>query len=62
MREDNGIKSIVSHDFHDTLLQLGALLQPQAITIVHLKALSFLDIVPDVRMKLAGGDESPPAI
>ncbi|MGO9934114.1 MAG: hypothetical protein ACLPV8_20180 [Steroidobacteraceae bacterium] len=57
MREDNGIESIVSHDLHDTLLQLRALLQTQAITIVHLEALGFLDVVRDVRVKHAGGDD-----
>jgi hypothetical protein len=57
MRENDRIEPIVRHDLHDTKLQLGALLQTQAIAIVQLEALRFLDVVPDVRMKLARGDD-----
>src|ERR1700756_5482826 len=57
MREHYRIESFVSHDLHDPLLQLGALLKTQAIAVVHLEALCFRDVVPDVRMKLAGRDD-----
>ena len=57
MREHYRIESLVSHDLYDTLLQLGALLKTQAIAVVHLEALCFRDVVPDVRMKLAGRDD-----
>src|ERR1700722_17032581 len=57
MREHYRIEPLVSHDLYDTLLQLGALLKTQAIAVVHLEALCFLDVVPDVRMKLAGRDD-----
>ena len=48
MREHYRIESLVSHDLYDTLLQLGALLKTQAIAVVHLQALCFRDVVPDV--------------
>src|SRR5271155_1755700 len=57
MREHDRIESLVSHDLHDALLQLGTLLKTQAIAVVHLEALRFLNVVPDVRMKLAGSDD-----
>src|SRR5262249_38279014 len=57
MREHYRVESIVSHDFYDPLLQLGALLKTQAIAVVHLEALCFLEVVSDVRMKLAGRDD-----
>src|ERR1700685_2806453 len=57
MREHDRIESLVSHDLHDTLLQLGALLKTQAVAVVHLETLCFPDVVPDVRMKLAGSDD-----
>lgn len=57
MREHYRIESLVSHDLYDTLLQLGALLKTQAIAVVHLEASCFRDVVPDVRMKLAGRDD-----
>jgi len=57
MREHYRVELLVSHDLHDTLLQLGALLKTQAIAIVHLEALCFRDAVLDVRTKLAGRDD-----
>src|SRR5271169_5012325 len=57
MREHDPIESLVSHDLYDPLLQLGALLKTQAIAVVHLEALCFRDVLPDVRMKLAGRDD-----
>src|SRR5260370_24106316 len=57
MGEHYRIESLISHDLHDTLLQLGALLKTQAIAVAHLEALCFRDVVPDVRMKLAGRDD-----
>src|ERR1700747_3324662 len=57
MREHYRIESLVSHDLYDTLLQLGSLLKTQAIAVVHHEALCFRDVVPDVRMKLAGRDD-----
>src|ERR1700751_759262 len=57
MREHYRIESLVSHDLHDTLPQLGALLKTQAIAVVHLEALCFRDVVLDVRMELAGRDD-----
>src|ERR1700747_2818184 len=57
MREHYRIESLVSHDLYDTLLQLGALLKTHAIAVVHLEALCFRDVVPDVGMKLTGRDD-----
>src|SRR5208282_1072252 len=57
MREHDRIESLVSHDLHDMLLQLGTLLKTQAIAVVHLETLCFRDAVLDIRMKLAGRDD-----